>query len=1384
MATEGFVRRPRIAPPRAPGGEVVLTAPPEIPRPVPTGLLMKLMPVIMVVAVIGMIAMMVMMGRNILQNPFMLMFPMMMLMSMFGMMAGMRGGGGGPKKAAELNEERKDYFRYLDQVRKDVRKTGGSQLDALVWSHPDPTDLQSNAGTRRMWERRPNDPDFGHVRVGIGSHRLATKLARPETGPLEDLEPVSTVALRRFVRTHSVVHSLPTAISLRAFPAINIEGDPAQARMLVRSMLMEFTTFHGPDHTAVAIICADPDSQAWSWAKWLPHLQHPAKRDGMGSARMMYRSLAELETAMSAELLERGRFMRNAQPTTGRIHLLVIIDDGYVGGGERIVSDAGLDSVTVLDLSAPQAGLAVRRGLQLVVSDNMVAAKSSAGVEKFATTDQVSIAEAEVLARDLARYRVATAAQVVSLDDGTRTASGLMELLRITDAAQIDPSTVWRPRSDRERLRVPIGVTPDGTPVEIDIKESAENGMGPHGLCIGATGSGKSEFLRTLVLSLVTTHSPDLLNLVLVDFKGGATFLGLESLPHVAAVITNLEDELSMVDRMKDALSGEMNRRQELLRSSGNFANVTEYEKARAAGAPLDPLPALFVVVDEFSELLSQKPDFADLFVMIGRLGRSLRVHLLLASQRLEENKLRGLDSHLSYRVGLRTFSANESRAVLGITDAYHLPSVPGSGYLKSDADDPLRFNGSYVSGPYVSPRGSTQADGRVVQGQSPVVFTADEVPLTEDTDEPQPSVGTAGGADRFDELGLPPSPHDLELPPPPPGLELPPPPGGPPQPEVPADGSTDVDKAVPATLLQVVVGQLTGHGRPAHEVWLPPLEESPSVDMLLPDSDWKSPANRHGQLWMPIGVIDKPYEQRRDVLIVDLSGGQGNLAVVGGPQSGKSTTLRTVIMAAAATHTPEQVQFYCLDFGGGTLTGLTGLPHVGSVAGRLEVDRVRRTIAEMTTLLHQREERFRELGIESIHEFRRRKAQLQEMSDASRAADPLADDEFGDVFLVVDGWPTIRAEFEVLEPALNALAAQGLSYGIHLMIAATRWAEIRPAVKDLVGTRLELRLGDPADSEMDRRTAVLVPVGRPGRGLTAERLHMLLALPRLDSSSDPVTLPDGVVLAREQLNELYGGRAAPGVRMLPAEVPREEVLAIARDRGVELGPTKVAVGLSESELRPVVMDFDAQPHFMAFADVEAGKTTLLRNIVLGVVENSDASTARVILIDYRRTMLGLIEGDQLAGYSTSAQTSVGMLKEVAGYVSKRLPGPDITPQQLRERSWWSGPEIYIVVDDYDMVMTSSNPFEPLLEYLPQARDIGLHLIVARRSGGASRALFDKVLGRLKDLSVDALLMSAPKDEGKLLGDVRSSKLPPGRGTLVSRSAKNEMIQVAYLPPL
>ncbi|MFD0787686.1 type VII secretion protein EccCb, partial [Micromonospora azadirachtae] len=248
----------------------------------------------------------------------------------------------------------------------------------------------------------------------------------------------------------------------------------------------------------------------------------------------------------------------------------------------------------------------------------------------------------------------------------------------------------------------------------------------------------------------------------------------------------------------------------------------------------------------------------------------------------------------------------------------------------------------------------------------------------------------------------------------------------------------------------------------------------APDPERGLTAVEW--PGN--GMLVAPVGFVDKPFEQVRDLLLVDLSANGGHVGIAGGPRSGKSTLLRTLISSLALTHSPREVQFYCLDFGGGGLGALADLPHVGSVAGRLDTDRVSRTVAEVTGLIVDRERRFGELGVDGMASYRKLRAQGQ-----------VTDDPHGDVFLVVDGWFTLRQDFETLEGAVRQIAAQGLNFGVHLVLTASRWSEVHHAMRDQIGTRLELRLGDPVDSTIDLRLAATVP-RLPGRGLTPEKLH------------------------------------------------------------------------------------------------------------------------------------------------------------------------------------------------------------------------------------------------------------------------------------------------------
>jgi DNA segregation ATPase FtsK/SpoIIIE, S-DNA-T family len=184
--------------------------------------------------------------------------------------------------------------------------------------------------------------------------------------------------------------------------------------------------------------------------------------------------------------------------------------------------------------------------------------------------------------------------------------------------------------------------------------------------------------------------------------------------------------------------------------------------------------------------------------------------------------------------------------------------------------------------------------------------------------------------------------------------------------------------------------------------------------------------------------------------------------------------------------------------------------------------------------------------------------------------------------------------------------------------------------------------------------------------------------------------------------------------------------------------------------------------------DAESGKTSVIRSIAQQVTTNWDPAQAKLVLIDYRRSLLGEFGGESVLSYAATAQQAVDTVAGLVEGFTKRLPGADVTPEQLRTRTWWTGPEVYILVDDYDLVAGGQNPLLPLVEFLPQARDIGLQLVITRRAGGASRALMDPVVGRLRELGQPAIVLSAPRDEGTLYG-VRPAQLPPGRGTLVSR---------------
>ena len=1312
VVTSVLVKRPPRRPaPVLPAGEVVLDPPPEVPEPTGKGWSRMLMILPMAAGAAAM-GLMMGVGRG---GPLTYVAGGMYGVSVLGMIAAMAANQSGPGKR-EMIAARRGYMRRLTQLRAQLRTTIRQHREALHYRHPAPDVLWSTATSGRFWERRRGDGDFGVVRLGVGPQEIATPLVPPQTKPVDELEPLCAMALRKFVATYSVVPDLPVAIALRDFAHVYLRGPDDAARDLVRALLTQLATFHAPDDLLIALCVADARRRHWDWAKWLPHALHPTRLDALGQVRLFAGSVAALEAMLDDVLANRSRFDPAAPHSFAGPQVVVVIDGAPTAGSDHLMTEGGVAGVTLVDLTNPPPRLLDGAAVVLdITDDGTVSGHTMDGVTQVGRADRMAPEQAEVVARELAPLRLSIGSYA---DQPSVVADiGLSDLLSLGDPYHFDLAQAWASRPNRDRLRLPIGVGPDGRPIELDLKESAQDGMGPHGLLVGATGSGKSELLRTLVLALAVTHSSEILNFVLVDFKGGATFTALDRLPHTSAVITNLADELSLVDRMLGAIQGELTRRQELLRRAGNYASQRDYERARAAGVPLDPLPSLLLIVDEFSELLTARPDFIDMFVQIGRVGRSLGIHLLLASQRLEEGRLRGLETHLSYRLGLRTFSSMDSRAVLGVPDAYELPRSPGHGYLKTGTEGLVRFKAAYVSGVYRH------------DGERPTAIGRMEDPVREYTTH---YVARA----REDELAQPAEVVD--------------------------------ENVVGDTLLDVLVHRMEGQGPVAHQVWLPPLAEPPTLGTLLGPvavTPERGLGVGTGDLRGLIGIIDKPFEQRRDPMWLDLSGSGGHVIVVGAAQSGKSNVLRTLVTSLALTHTPREAQFYCLDFGGGALASLATLPHVGGVASRRDVNSVRRTIAELHGILQSREALFAAHAVDGIGTYRRAKREGR-----------FPQDPYGDIFLVVDGWLTLRNEFEDQEPLIADLVNRGLGFGIHLLVVTNRWMDVRAAVRDMFGTKIELRLGDPSDSAINRRAAVNVPDQAPGRGLTPDGLHFLSALPRLDSLPRAEDLSDAVAELVKLVQTGWTGPVAPRVRLLPDELPYDALPA-------PRGGGQLPIGIAETDLQPVFLDFDAEPHVLLFGDIESGKSSFLRGLARSITRAYDPSQARVILVDLRRSLLGCIDTDHLIGYGTSPQTTADLVGQVTTVMKERLPGAGVTAEQLRDRSWWKGPELYLLVDDYDLVAGGVNPLTPILDFLPQARDIGLHVVLTRRIGGAARAMFDPVIGRIRELASPGLMLSGPKEEGPLLGNIKPQLLPPGRGWLVTRRHGARLVQLAWTPP-
>ena len=1235
------------------------------------------------------------------------------------------------RRAGQSRQRRDRRDRYLDRLaatHEDATARDHEIREQAYRTHPAPHALPQWAiSPVRRWERRRSHADFLLLRIGTAD-LIMPSAAIPTVGMPQEVDPLLLAEMRSLVRAHEVQPDLPTTINLDCAGEVSIVGPPEATRHLARVLLSQAAVHHAPEDLHLALVYPDQNAQEWDCLARLPHLRMNGVFDGPISRRRVAPTQPALEQLLREEIHEASRQAarlnrtggRKARPTGPRL-LAVVEQEGPAL--PLAVPDNALDSAaigaTVLYLvtdrlhepSDPSLRLTVQHDGTIVIEDLRPVSAEPGRPEQTpppvaCRPDDLGPALAEGISRALAPYSLGAAAERQDQDETTTT---LAELLGVDDPRAIDPRTAWSPRSPRDFLRVPIGSDDAGSTILLDLKESAQLGVGPHGLCVGATGSGKSELLRTLVAALASTHGPEDLSMILIDYKGGAAFAPFAPLPHVVGLMDNLADDAGLVERARASLAGEVTRRQKQLRDAGSSPDIAHYRRLRAEHPEMAPMPHLFVIIDEFGELLTASPDLVDLLLTIGRIGRSIGVHLLLSSQRIEAGKLRGLDTYLSYRICLRTFTEAESSTVIGVGDAFHLPAVPGYGYLKVDTSIFTRFRSGFVSGP---------------------IDTIDEQPSPEEIEERVPL--------------LLPTYNGLE-----------------------AESSVTVEDDVPeghttrATVVDTVVSQLAQAAPVSSPVWLDPLPSRLTLSRLHSASLRRGrnavPVPPVPSVSVPIGIVDDPAQQRQDPWLLDLTLGGGHVSITGAPQSGRTNFLWTLATSAALCLPPSRLAFYGIDATGGGLARLSALPNVGGIATRGDRERMRRVVEEIVTMLDTREQVFSRHRIDSLDVLRNRHAtgQIPELASA-------------DVVLLIDGLGLLRSDFEELEDSLDDILRRGSGLGVHAVMTLSRSNELRMAQQPLVGTRLELRLNDPADSLIARKLSKTLRADVPGRVLTPEQLFAHAALPIADDADTS----HGVGTALEELagqiaSRWSGERPAP-IRMLPEAIDPADL------PDGEEEPDLLPLGLFQDTMTPINLDLVGRdPHLLVLGDPGCGKSTVLRGVIESLVERHTPDELVIAVYDMRRTTADACPESYLGGHATSAALAEGLSASIAQELERRSAAMSAGEEP-------DGPRIVLVVDDYDILAAgNSNPLAPIIPYLSSARDLRLNVALTRPVAGSSQAMYDQLLQALRNTGATGLLMDGERSEGIVLAGMRAEHLRPGRGWWLRRGARPRLAQVA-----
>ncbi|MGL5810684.1 MAG: FtsK/SpoIIIE domain-containing protein, partial [Nocardioides sp.] len=1116
-----------------------------------------------------------------------------------------------------------EFARVTEAVEDDVARAIVEERHARRLEAPDPAQalLIASGPRARLWERRPTDPDYLCIRIGVGD--------LPSEVTVDDPEQLEHK--RQTVRT---AFDVPITVSLRERGVLGIAATGETRHALGHWLLAQLAVLQSPRDTWCYVLTSGEQAADWAWLRWLPHARPQAGQDTVATlgtdTESCARRIAELVAIIDARLQGASTGAARAAGRSDRRPAdIVVVFDGarrlrVLPGAVNILKQGPSVGVYSICLDTDERLLPEEASAVAVGPAGDPATAGDVGRRSW-TLRQDRTTLVTGITADLVRppwlERLARAMAPLRDISGSEADSVLPSSCRLTEVLGLEPlgssviKTGWALR--RRSTAAVVGLSLDG-PFALDLRRD-----GPHGLVAGTTGAGKSELLQTLVASLAVANTPAGMNFVLVDYKGGAAFGDCVDLPHTVGMVTDLDTHL--VERALVSLGAELTRREHLLAEVG-AKDIEDYHDLAAkwsanrsvdlgvdlrAGTRVDGaamvLPRLVIVIDEFASLARDLPDFVTGLVNIAQRGRSLGIHLILATQRPGGVVSPEIRANTNLRIALRVTDAAESTDVIDAKDAAAISkSTPGRAYVRLGAASLVPFQAGRVGG--------RRPGSAAVAGVLPWVYPVD-----------------------------------------PPGLAQP----------VPAKPVRDSDDDVEETDLKSLVAAIRRADEelefPAqHSPWLPALPTSLLLASLI-DPTPAEASQMHGETSQkhseasprrpgelpvfPYGLEDRPAEQVQRLATIDLRT-FSHLSIVGGPRSGRSQVLRTMAAAMATMSSPEDVQLYGIDCGNGALLPLTELPHCGAVVQRAQTERVHRLLDRLRAEVARRQERLAAGGY----------ADLTELRASVESADRLPH-----LFLLLDRWEgfmSTLAESNGGSPYEDVLMLlrEGASLGIHLILAGDR-SVVSSRLSALVEDKLALRLPEKSDFGLvglsPRKLPDTIADGRGFRSDSAIEVQVAL----IDADTSGQAQAAALRELGRGLVEKYAGlprdRGPFRVDVLPSALVFDEAWALL-DPGLDprLDPGRddsdrrlwAMLGVGGDQLGARGLDLDDSNAAVVAGPPKSGRSTALMVIAESVLRGG----SDIVIATPRPSPLRTLAGRPgVRGIVTGAEWTTEELREL-----------------------------------------------------------------------------------------------------------------------------------------